>query len=99
LGAASVLAAQSKDLDSVAITMLAFGFGAAAPLLALGLLSSEALARWRGRLISAAQGGKYALGVLLLAFGILIVSGLDKKLETVLVNTSPAWLSALTTRF
>src|SRR5919197_1874396 len=36
LGAASILAAQGEDLPQVAITMLAFGFGAALPLLALG---------------------------------------------------------------
>jgi len=29
----------------------------------------------------------------------LIVSGLDKKLETLLVEASPAWLTQLTTRF
>jgi hypothetical protein len=29
----------------------------------------------------------------------LIVSGLDKKLETALVNASPAWLTKLTTKY
>ena len=41
LGAASVLAAQKQDLAQVAATMLVFGFGAAAPLLLLGVLSGE----------------------------------------------------------
>jgi cytochrome c-type biogenesis protein len=99
LGAASVLAAQGKDLGHVALTMLAFGIGAAAPLLALGMLSREAMLRWRGRLMAAGQGGKVALGVLLLATGVLILSGLDKQLETLLVEASPAWLTSLTTRF
>lgn len=99
LGAASVLAAQGKDLGHVALTMLAFGIGAAAPLLALGMLSREAMLRWRGRLMAAGQGGKVALGVLLLATGALILSGLDKQLETLLVQASPAWLTSLTTRF
>ena len=99
LGAASVLAAQGKDLGQVAATMLVFGLGAAAPLLLLGMLSREALMRWRGRLLAAGKSGKVALGALLLATGVLILSGLDKQLETLLVETSPAWLTSLTTRF
>jgi cytochrome c-type biogenesis protein len=99
LGAASVLAAQGKDLGHVAATMIAFGIGAAAPLIALGMLSREALMRWRDRLLSAGKGGKYLLGGLLVCLGVLIVSGLDKKLEAVLVDASPAWLTQLTTRF
>lgn len=99
LGAASVLAAQGKDLGTVAATMAAFGLGAATPLLLLGLLSREALLRWRDRLLSAGKAGKYALGAVLLVTGVLIVSALDKKLETLLVNASPAWLTNLTTQF
>ena len=51
-GAASLLAAQGRDLPQVALTMLVFGFGAALPLLLLGLLSREAMVRWRQRLSS-----------------------------------------------
>jgi cytochrome c-type biogenesis protein len=99
LGAASVLAAQGKDLGQVALTMIAFGIGAAAPLVVLGLLSREALMHWRDRLMKAGKTGKLALGALLLLFGVLIVSGLDKRLETALVDASPAWLTKLTTRY
>ena len=99
LGAASVLAARSENLPGVAVTMLAFGIGAALPLLAIGMMSREALLRWRSRLLAAGSGGKIAMGVLLVAVGALILSGLDKRLETVLVEASPAWLTELTTRF
>lgn len=99
LGAASVLAAQGKDIGRVALTMIAFGIGAAAPLIALGMLSREALMRWRDRLLQAGKGGKHLLGALLLFVGVLIVSGLDKRLEAVIVDASPAWLTHLTTRF
>ncbi|MEJ2432762.1 MAG: cytochrome c biogenesis protein CcdA [Pseudolabrys sp.] len=99
LGAASVLAAQGKDLGTVAVTMIAFGIGAAAPLIALGMLSREALMHWRDRLMKASKTGKVALGLLLLAFGVLILSGLDKTLETALVNASPEWLTRLTTSY
>jgi len=40
-----------------------------------------------------------AMGVILVALGILVISGLDKRLETVLVDLSPDWLTELTTRF
>ena len=99
LGAASVLAAQGRDLGAVAATMLAFGIGAALPLLVLGMLSREVLTRWRTHLLTAGHGGKLALGLVLIAVGALIVTGYDRQIETVLVDASPAWLTALTTRF
>jgi cytochrome c biogenesis protein CcdA len=98
LGAASVLAAQGRDLGQVAATMLAFGIGAALPLVLVGLLSRDALMRWRQKLLAFGRGGKIAMGAVLAATGLLILSGLDKRLEAFLVEASPAWLTALTTR-
>lgn len=99
LGAASVLASQGKDLAHVALVMTAFGFGAALPLLLLGMLSREAMMRMRARLLNAGRGGKAALGALLILSGVFIVSGLDKKIEARLVDATPAWLTELTTRY
>lgn len=99
LGAASLLAAQGTNLAQVALTMFAFGVGAALPLLALGWLSRETMARWRGSLLSAGSGLKSALGVVLLVVGALILTGMDRSLEAALVEASPAWLTDLTTRF
>ena len=99
LGAASVLAAQGKDLPQVAATMIIFGLGAAVPLALIGAMSRAALMRWRGNILAAGQGIKFTLGILLLLFGVLIVSGYDKALETVLVDASPRWLTSLTTQF
>jgi len=99
LGAASLLAAQGRDLGQVGITMFAFGLGAAFPLLALGLLSREAMMRWRHRLASATQGAKAGLGALFVVIGALVLTGLDKSIETKLVEVSPQWLTDLTTRF
>jgi len=62
IGLGSVLAAQSRDLASVAAVMVAFGVGAALPLLLLGRLSRAMLLRWRGRMMQAATGGKLLLG-------------------------------------
>lgn len=99
LGAASLLAAQGKDLGQVALTMLAFGLGAIVPLLVLGALSREILNRWRNTLASAGSSGKYLLGSILILTGIAILTGFDKTLETHIVAASPAWLTELTTRF
>ncbi len=99
LGAASVLAAQGRDLASVASVMVAFGLGTAVPLLVVGSLSREALMRWRGRMMSAGKTGKLILGGGALAVAALILTGADHALESVLVAASPAWLTDLTTRF
>lgn len=99
LGAASVLAAQGRDLTAVASVMLAFGLGAATPLLLVSALSRQAMLRWRGRMMQAGSRGKLLLGGGALAVSALILTGLDKRLETVLVNASPAWLTDLTTHF
>ena len=99
LGAASALAARGESLPIVAATMAAFGIGAGQPLALLGSLSRPAMARWRDRLISGGKGAKIALGVLLVAIGLVILTGADKQIESALVEWSPAWLTALTTRF
>jgi len=99
LGAASVLAAQGSSLGEVGLTMLAFGIGAAAPLAAIGLASRQALARLRGALADGGKRAKGALGVVLAALGLLIVTGFDRRVETAFVDASPRWLTELTTRF
>lgn len=99
LGAASLLAAQGENLGRVSATMLAFGVGAAAPLLALGLLSRETIMRWRGRMMSGGKVGKAVMGGLLVLVGLAILTGWDKQIEIALTAASPAWLIDLTTRF
>jgi cytochrome c biogenesis protein CcdA len=99
LGAASLLAAQGRDLGQVALTMFVFGLGAALPLLALGLVSREAMMRWRHRLAAAGHGLKAGFGAVLAAIGVFVITGLDKTVETALVEASPQWLTDLTTRF
>lgn len=99
LGAASVLAAQGRELGHVALTMLAFALGTAMPLLLLGMLSREALIRWRGRMLSFGKGGKAVLGGVLVTSGLLILSGLDKALETELVRILPQFMTDWAGRF
>lgn len=99
LGAASLLAAQGRELGTVAATMLAFGLGTAAPLLLVASISRKALLRWRSRMMGAGHWGKLLLGSGALLVAGLILTGSDHRLETALVTASPAWLTDLTTRF
>jgi cytochrome c-type biogenesis protein len=99
LGAASLLAAQGRDLPQVALTMLAFGVGAALPLLILGMFSRRLLLRWRKQILSAGYAVKMTLGLLFVVIGALVLAGFDKKVEAALVNASPQWLTDLTTRY
>src|SRR5215472_15413497 len=99
LGAASLLAAQGRQLPQVALSMFVFGLGAALPLLGIGLASREAVHLWRTRIFAAVQIMKMGFGVLLIVFGTLVLTGINKRVETALVNASPHWLTDLTTRF
>ena len=99
LGAASLLASQGRDLPQVAVTMAVFGIGAAVPLVVLGLLSRATLMEVRAGLMSAGKLGKGLLGAAFILIGVAIVSGMDKRIEAVLVDASPQWLTELTTSF
>ncbi|MDR3523381.1 MAG: cytochrome c biogenesis protein CcdA [Acetobacteraceae bacterium] len=99
LGAASVLAAQGKSLLAVAAVMLAFGLGAAFPLLIVGQLSREAMKRWRGAMLQAGKLGKLLLGGAALLVAGLILTGVDHQIEAFVLDRSPDWLARLTTRY
>jgi hypothetical protein len=55
--------------------------------------------RWKSRMMETGKAGKTLLGVLLVAIGLFVATGFDKRLEAFLVDASPAWLTDLTTRF
>jgi cytochrome c-type biogenesis protein len=99
LGAASIVAAKGEHLPQIAALMLAFGLGAATPLAVVGSLSRAALQKARSRLLAAGEFGRIALGALLFAVGVLILTGLEKRIEAFAVEHSPAWLIELTTRY
>ena len=97
LGAASLMAAKGEDLGVVAATMFAFGLGTSLPLLALAMLSREALTRWRRRMLKTAGTMKILLGAMLMTFGIFTLTGYDRAVQTTLTGIAPAWLVSLTT--
>jgi cytochrome c biogenesis protein CcdA len=97
LGAAIALASQGKDLLKVAMLMAIYGLGAGTPMLVLGSLSRSVASRFRGKLMSIGHVGKYVLGAVIFLLGAATLTGLDKTLESVAVEHSPAWLTNLTT--
>jgi cytochrome c-type biogenesis protein len=99
LGAATTLASQGKNLAQIALLMLLFGLGAAAPLVLLGGLSRASMMRIRGRLLSVGKYGKQLFGFALLLLGVLIATGTDKSLEAWILNQTPEWLTAVTTHY
>jgi cytochrome c-type biogenesis protein len=88
-----MLAAQRLELLQVAAIMLAFGSGASLPFISLGALSRVLAARRRGSLLALGRQGKTVLGAVAGLAGSLIVTGLDRPLESLLVNASPEWLT------
>ena len=99
LGAATTLASQGRDLARICLLMAVFGIGASVPMLLVGSLSRVALQRTRGSLTAVGRGGKRLLGLALIALGALILSHVDRQLEAWLLDHSPLWLTALTTRY
>ena len=99
LGAATTLASQGKDLAQIAVLMLLFGIGAAAPLVLLGSVSRASLMKVRGRLLSAGKLGRQVFGLVMLCLGTLIATGADKSFESWLLDHSPEWLTRITTAF
>jgi cytochrome c-type biogenesis protein len=99
LGAATTLASQGKNLGQIGLLMLIFGAGAAAPLVLLGTLSRAGMVKVRGRLLSVGKYGKQVFGLVMLVLGVLIATGADKSVEAWILDRTPDWLTAVTTKF
>jgi cytochrome c-type biogenesis protein len=99
LGAATTLASEGRDLGQIALLMLIFGIGAATPLVVFGSLSRASMMKVRGRLQSAGRYGKLLFGLLMLCLGVLIATGADKPVEAWILDRTPDWLTAATTRY
>lgn len=99
LGSAITLAAQGETAVYAAWVMAMFAFGAATPLLLLGYGARGAMGEWKRRLSSVSTGGRVVLGVILVGFGVLVLTGIDKFIETRLLDLMPEWWVDLTIRF
>jgi cytochrome c-type biogenesis protein len=99
LGAATTLASQGKNLGQIGLLMLIFGVGAAAPLVLLGSMSRASMMKVRGRLLTGGKYGKQLLGLVILALGVMIATGVDKSFEAWILDHTPDWLTAATTKY
>jgi cytochrome c biogenesis protein CcdA len=99
LAAAITLASRGEDLGRAGTVMVAFGLGAALPLLLVAYGSRRALVARHRVLEALGRLGTPVMGAALLVIGVLTLSGLDKRVETQVLDRMPEWLVALTTRF
>lgn len=95
LGAAIALASMGQDMLMAFIVMFTFGLGTGAVLLAAGFASGALLQRLRPGIMQGAGTGKQLLGVLLLILGIMVLTGIDKVLETLALQMLPEWALTL----
>lgn len=98
LGAAIGLAAQAQILSATLI-MIAFGIGASLPLLAVAYGLRSQFLKSRDTLLATGNSGRIILGWILILVGILISTGTDKSVESMIVPLLPDWLNDLSTRF
>lgn len=98
LGAAFALAASGGSLAAAMATMFVFALGAALSLLAAGFGLGKLAAKGRFLTGRTARFGRAALAIALIAAGGAILTGLDRKFEAAVLQATPDWFVALTTR-
>lgn len=99
LGVAIAAASQGQNLAGAALTFFVFGLGVALSLLVVASLSRRLLTGSGSRLRAISHWSKPILGLTLMVVGVAILTGLDKTIETALLEVLPDWLIRFTTRF
>jgi cytochrome c biogenesis protein CcdA len=99
LAAAVGLAAQGGSTVEAGLVMLFFAVGAGSVLLLLAYGARSLLASRKADLVRWSAAAKPLFGVLFVAIGLMVVTGLSKSVEAHLVDAFPEWLAAITTRF
>lgn len=99
LGAAVTLAASKDTVGQAGLVMLVFSLGAALPMLAIAYGSRATLAKRKAAFQRIGQAAKPVLGAIILGAALLVFTGYDKRLEAMLLDLTPDWLTTLTTRF
>lgn len=96
LGAALALSAQAATAPQAAATMLAFALGASVPLVALGYAARGSVPALKRHLGGAGGAIRPVLGGALALFGVLVLTGLDKRIEAVATAALPeAWVNLI----
>lgn len=99
LGTALALVASEGGAGRGALILGLFGIGAAMPLVAVAYASRAGMLRVRGWMQGRAGWIKRAFGLLLVALGLAILSGLDKQIETRINDWLPSSWLLWTTRY
>ena len=92
LGAAIALASQGQSLFMASIVLASFGLGTALALIVAASGLSALLKQTKPKALnSMLSNGKRFLGILLVGLGVLVLTGLDLKLEAMVVPYLPSW--------
>src|SRR5271166_2184344 len=95
LGAALILAAKGGSLAAAMAIMTVYAFGAAGALVAVGLALGQVAGKTR--FAAAGASGRIVLGAAFAVIGAAILTGLDHRIESVLVAAMPDWLTMFAT--
>jgi cytochrome c biogenesis protein CcdA len=92
LAAAFILAAKGGSLPFAMLSMGVYALGAAGALLALGYGLGRLAGARRGAALMAGAGARFALGAAFGLAGLMILTGVDHRLESAAVAFMPDWL-------
>lgn len=95
LGGAIALASSGGSLFQAGAIMLAFSFGVATLIIALGYGARDLLMRNRARAQALAIRARPVIGIIFILVGIALISGLVQYLEFLAVQYLPVWLQDL----
>lgn len=98
LGSAIALAGQSETQLQGSSLILIYGLGIVLPFLLMAY-GTRHFSQSRSKAMSLAKNGKYILGLLMIGFGVAVLTGLDKKFEGVAFDLMPQSLLAWLTSF
>lgn len=95
LGGAISLASQGRSLLWATAIMASFALGASTVILVLAYGTREAIARRQDSFRRIAAKSKWAMGVALIAVGVIIFFGLHRYIEGWALSVLPVWLQDL----
>ena len=95
LGAAIALASMGQNMIMAFVVMFTFGIGTVSALMLAALASDRLLNRLRPGIMNNVGQGKKLLGILLLCLGLMVLTGVDKILETWALRVLPDWAISL----
>jgi cytochrome c-type biogenesis protein len=97
LGVAVSLASQEGATFEALKIMIVYALGAAIPMLLISYGLRSFFQKYQGKIIGLAENSKTFFGVILLLAGVFIFFGIDKTVETYLLNYLPqSWVDLIT---